>query len=114
MAVNKSTEFENPIQELARLHKNLSHPARIAILETLAERQSCLCGEIVEVLPLAQATVSQHIKELKEAGLIKGEIEGKTSCYCIDWEKWEELEKAMLTSFEKIHRHKENFKKGCC
>ncbi|TGL56364.1 ArsR family transcriptional regulator [Leptospira ognonensis] len=114
MAQNKKAEFAPEIQILAEFHRVLAHPARLAILETLAERQSCICGEIVDVLPLAQATVSQHLKELKDVGIVKGEIEGKTSCYCIDWEKWEELEKAMLSSFEKIHQYKENFKKGCC
>lgn len=64
----------------------LSHPARIAILKAIAERNSCICGEIVEVLPLAQSTVSQHLKELKNAGLIQGTVEGVKSCYCIDWD----------------------------
>lgn len=114
MAQNKKAEFAEEFQSLADFHKVLAHPARLAILETLAERQSCICGEIVAVLPLAQATVSQHLKEMKEVGIIKGEIEGKTSCYCIDWEKWEELENRILASFERIHQYKENFKQGCC
>lgn len=84
MAVNKSTSFSSDTQQLAALAKALGHPARIAILRTLAQRQSCICGEIVEVLPLSQATVSQHLKALKEAGLIKGEVDGVKSCYCLN------------------------------
>jgi ArsR family transcriptional regulator len=71
-------------RELARLAKALGHPARIAILRTLIERGECICGEIVEVLPLAQATVSQHLKVLKDAGLIQGEVDGPRVCYCVD------------------------------
>ncbi len=114
MAQNKKTEFAEEMQIRAEFHRLLSHPARLAILETLAERQSCICGEIVSVLPLAQATVSQHLKELKEEGIIKGEIDGNTSCYCINWEKWKELEKSISDSFERINQYKENFVNGCC
>lgn len=74
------TEFET----LATTCKALSHPARLAILQTLSRRGSCICGEIVDVLPLSQATVSQHLKILKDAGLITGEIDGQRSCYCIN------------------------------
>jgi DNA-binding transcriptional ArsR family regulator len=69
---------------LAELAKVLSHPARVEILRILAERQGCVCGEVVEVLPLAQATVSQHLKELKQAGLVSGTVEGPYSCYCLN------------------------------
>ncbi|MBK9335530.1 MAG: winged helix-turn-helix transcriptional regulator [Lewinellaceae bacterium] len=75
--------FENEVADLA---KALGHPARIAILKALAQRNSCVCGEIVDVLPLAQSTVSQHLKELKSAGLISGTVEGVKSCYCINWD----------------------------
>jgi ArsR family transcriptional regulator len=78
------TLFEDRHDELARACKALAHPARLAILETLAKRGSCICGEIVQVLPLSQATVSQHLKVLKEAGLIRGETDGPRSCYCLD------------------------------
>jgi DNA-binding transcriptional ArsR family regulator len=91
MAINKSAAFPEDVQELAALAKALGHPARIAILQTLAQKQSCICGEIVEVLPLSQATVSQHLKALKEAGLIKGEIEGVKSCYCLNMEYLERM-----------------------
>ena len=81
------TEFET----LATTCKALSHPARLAILQTLSRRGSCICGEIVDVLPLSQATVSQHLKILKDAGLITGEIDGQRSCYCINTETMRDL-----------------------
>jgi len=81
MGLTKSEEFTVKDNKLAKYVKALSHPARIAILRILIKRQSCICGDIVEELPLSQSTVSQH---LKEAGLIKGEIEGAKVCYCID------------------------------
>jgi ArsR family transcriptional regulator, arsenate/arsenite/antimonite-responsive transcriptional repressor len=83
--LNKKQEFEPTLIALADFAKVISHPARIAILNTLAARQTCICGELVEVLPLAQSTVSQHLKELKSMGLITGEIDGVKSCYCINW-----------------------------
>jgi ArsR family transcriptional regulator len=84
MVQRKDTEFPADDQRLADVAKALSHPARIAILRLLAQRGTCICGEIVEDLPLSQSTVSQHLKALKEAGLIKGTIEGPRSCYCLD------------------------------
>ena len=69
---------------LAERLKALGHPARLEILRVLAARGTCVCGEVVQVMPLAQATVSQHLKVLKEAGLIRGRIDGKNSCYCLD------------------------------
>jgi len=69
---------------LAARAKAIAHPARVQILRTLAQRGTCVCGQIVDVLPLAQATVSQHLKVLREAGLIKGEADGARSCYCLD------------------------------
>ncbi len=81
----RPVEGKEADQELASLTKALGHPARIQILRLLARRQSCICGEIVdEIDGLAQSTVSQHLKVLKEAGLIKGEIEGTAVCYCIE------------------------------
>jgi ArsR family transcriptional regulator len=70
--------------ELARLAKALGHPARVAILRRLLQQGDCVCGEIVSGLPLAQATVSQHLKVLKDAGLISGEVDGPRVCYCVD------------------------------
>ncbi|MBC8155658.1 MAG: winged helix-turn-helix transcriptional regulator [Bacteroidetes bacterium] len=86
MATNKKKAFDTVEISLADFAKALAHPARVAILKTLAQRSTCVCGELVNVLPLAQATVSQHLKELKNVGLIKGEIDGAKSCYCINWE----------------------------
>lgn len=69
---------------LARLAAALGHPARVAIIRLLKERETCICGEIVEVLPLAQSTVSQHLKVLKESGWIQGEVDGPRTCYCLN------------------------------
>src|SRR5207237_6818632 len=91
MAVHKKEAFTQKEQDLAAFAKALSHPARIAILKVLAQRNECICGEIVEVLPLAQSTVSQHLKELKNAGLINGTLEGPRSCYCINWKAFEKF-----------------------
>jgi ArsR family transcriptional regulator len=85
MATAKTESFEAADTELAALAKALAHPARIAILKLLAKRNTCVCGDIVDELPLAQATVSQHLKELKEAGLIRGTISGPRVCYCLDY-----------------------------
>lgn len=96
MASRKTAIFPNTDNELATLAKALGHPARVAILKELARRNVCVCGEIVGVLPLAQSTVSQHLKELKAAGLIRGTVEGVKSCYCINWEAIERL-KSLLS-----------------
>lgn len=81
-ALPEDAELYN--EQLARLAKALGHPARVAILRILLEKESCVCGEIVEQLPLAQSTVSQHLKQLKDAGLIRGEVDGPKVCYCIE------------------------------
>lgn len=86
MAINKKEAFLTDEIRLSDFARTLGHPARIAILKTLAEREECICGEIVEVLPLAQSTVSQHLKELKNIGLIQGTLNGPKSCYCINWD----------------------------
>jgi ArsR family transcriptional regulator, arsenate/arsenite/antimonite-responsive transcriptional repressor len=91
MAIHKKEEFTQKEQELAAFAKALSHPARIAILKVLAQKNECICGELVDVLPLAQSTVSQHLKELKNAGLITGETDGPKSCYCINWKAFEKI-----------------------
>jgi ArsR family transcriptional regulator len=92
MALNKKELFNEQDIFLAEMAKSLSHPARIQILRILAEKNTCICGEIVEILPLAQATVSQHLLELKKSGLVKGTIDGTKSCYCINWENFKKLE----------------------
>ena len=83
MGITKTEHFTTTQNELAVLAKAMGHPARIAIIEYLLKTESCICGDIVNELPLAQPTVSQHLKELKNAGLIKGNIEGTAICYCL-------------------------------
>jgi DNA-binding transcriptional ArsR family regulator len=83
------------MDRLADKLRALAHPARLEILRVLAARGTCVCGEVVEVMPLAQATVSQHLKVLKEAGLIRGRIDGKNSCYCLDPKRIAELREAV-------------------
>lgn len=108
MATSKRAAFDTEENELAEFAKALAHPARIAILKELARRQACICGEIVEVLPLAQSTVSQHLKELKEAGLIKGTVEGVKSCYCINSEAFLRFEQMLKPLFKSMES------KECC
>jgi ArsR family transcriptional regulator, arsenate/arsenite/antimonite-responsive transcriptional repressor len=84
VGATKADHFTEKQNEVALLAKALGHPARIAILEYLISVDTCICGDIVNELPLAQPTVSQHLKELKNAGLIKGTTEGNSICYCID------------------------------
>jgi ArsR family transcriptional regulator, arsenate/arsenite/antimonite-responsive transcriptional repressor len=88
-------EFPDKTLKLAEFAKAMSHPARIAILQTLAEKKECICGDLVVDLPLAQATVSQHLKVLKELDLIKGEINGPRSKYCINWSVFEKYQKQL-------------------
>ncbi len=84
MGATKTEHFTEKQNQIATIAKALGHPARIAIIEYLLKVNECICGDIVNELPLAQPTVSQHLKELKNAGLIKGNIEGNAICYCID------------------------------
>ncbi len=100
MGVTKAEEFSVKDNRVARYAKALSHPARIAILKLLLKKQACICGDIVEELPLSQSTVSQHLKELKEAGLIKGEIEGVRICYCIDENEWKQAQQSLADLFD--------------
>lgn len=100
MGLTKSEEFTRTQNDLAQLTKALGHPARIAILQYLVKTKSCVCGDIVDELPLSQSTVSQHLSELKKAGLIKGEIEGPSVCYCIDEKAWNKARKVIGELFE--------------
>lgn len=95
MGATKTADYSETELALARYAKALSHPARIAILQLLLQKQACICGDIVEELPLSQSTVSQHLKELKAAGLIKGEIEGVSTCYCIDDKEWQKAKQLL-------------------
>jgi DNA-binding transcriptional ArsR family regulator len=100
MGATKSSSFTSKENKLATYAKALAHPARIAILKILAKKQGCVCGSIVDELPLSQSTVSQHLKELKNAGLIKGEIEGAKICYCIDEKEWKAAQATVNQLFE--------------
>ena len=110
MGTTKAEEFSVKDNRVAKFAKALSHPARVAILKFLIKQQSCICGDIVEELPLSQSTVSQHLKELKEAGLIKGDIEGASVCYCIDPKEWEDAKKYLNELFDDY----KNVKAKCC
>lgn len=110
MAIHKREAFGKREQELAAFAKALAHPARIAILEVLAKRNECICGEIVEVLPLAQSTVSQHLKELKDAGLVNGTVDGPRSCYCINWKAFEKISTGFSLLFTRLKTNGEK----CC
>ena len=111
MAYSKKLEFSTDEIKAAEIAKALSHPARVAIIKFLAEQKSCICNDIVEQLPLSQSTVSQHLKELKKVGLIKGEIDGPRVCYCIDKENWKQAQ-AVFTQLFKMNF--ESMKTKCC
>lgn len=98
MGVTKSEIFSPLQNKIANIARVLGHPARIAILQQIMRTQSCICGELTTEIGLAQPTISQHLKELKSIGLIKGNIEGVKVCYCIDQEKWKEMN-SLLTEF---------------
>jgi DNA-binding transcriptional ArsR family regulator len=105
MGLSKTEEYSKIQNEIASLAKALGHPARVAILQYLAERKTCVCGDIVEELPLSQSTVSQHLKELKKVGLIKGDIEGPTVCYCVDMKVLTRARKLLNDLFQEVHEH---------
>lgn len=110
MGATKTEHFTHKQNEMARLAKALGHPARIAIMEYLLKVDTCICGDIVNELPLAQPTVSQHLKELKNAGLIKGDIEGNTICYCIDEKALNKLQSYFGNIASKLEKKNNN----CC
>lgn len=91
MGTTKSNQFTVSQNRKAALYKALGHPARIAIIEFIIKQDSCVCGDIVDELPLSQSTISQHLKELKNVGIIKGDISGVKTCYCIDENVLDEL-----------------------
>jgi DNA-binding transcriptional ArsR family regulator len=110
MGATKTDHFTDKQNTIALLAKALGHPARVAIIEYLLKVDACICGDIVNELPLAQPTVSQHLKELKNAGLIKGDIEGNTICYCIDEKVFDKLKNYFTGIQNKIDKKKAN----CC
>ena len=100
MGVTKTQVFTDQQNRIADLAKALAHPARVAIIQHLLKEKSCVCGDLVEVLPLAQATVSQHLKELKNIGILHGEINPPRVCYCINETVWEEAKVIFGEIFE--------------
>lgn len=101
MGTTKTKDYSVQELSIAKYAKALSHPARVAILNVLLKKKACICGDIVDELPLSQSTVSQHLKELKEAGLIKGDIEGVSVCYCVDEKEWLKAKNQLNQLFDK-------------
>ena len=110
MGASNTALFSDKQNTIASLAKALGHPARVAIIDYLLKVDSCICGDIVNEIPLAQPTVSQHLKELKTAGLIKGDIEGNRICYCIDEKGLEKLQQYFSSIAAKLAKKKSN----CC
>lgn len=106
MGITKTISYTKTELDTARYAKALAHPARIAIIQLLLKKQTCICGDIVDELPISQSTVSQHLKELKEVGLIKGEIEGTSVCYCLDEKEWSKASSLIIDLFNKVSLNK--------
>lgn len=110
MGTTKTDKYTAQQLGLSLYAKALAHPARLAIINYLLEKKDCVCGDIVEELPIAQATVSQHLKELKKAGLIQGTIQGPKTCYCLNVDVWQNAQTEFNALFASIERHKTT----CC
>jgi predicted transcriptional regulator len=110
MGLTKEEIFTNDQNYFADIAKVLGHPARIAIIQNLIEKNTCVCGELVDEIGLAQATISQHLKELKRIGIIQGSIEGTKVCYCINPIKWKEVQ----SLFDKLFSSLIGKDKSCC
>lgn len=102
MGASKTNLFTSEQNALALMAKAVAHPARIAILQYLLNKNACICGDLVEELGLAQATISQHLKELKNAGIIQGSIEGVSVCYCIDPKVWDKYNQMFSAFFREL------------
>jgi DNA-binding transcriptional ArsR family regulator len=109
MGITRTDIFTERQNKLALMLKAIAHPARIAILQHLIKTEACICGDLVDELGLAQATISQHLKELKNAGFIKGTIEGNSVCYCIDPKNWASYKKELDVLFGSYKPGQ-----GCC
>lgn len=109
MGITKTEIFSERQNRLAGMMKALAHPARIAIIQQLVKSNTCICGDLVDELGLAQSTISQHLKELKSVGLIQGTIEGTSRCYCIDEKVWKKFSKEFETFFTEFKPIK-----SCC
>ncbi|MFA5298072.1 MAG: metalloregulator ArsR/SmtB family transcription factor [Lutibacter sp.] len=110
MGITKSEIFSAEQNQIAAIAKAFAHPARVAILQQLFKLDACICGDLVEEIGLAQPTISQHLKELKNLGLIKGNIEGTSVCYCINEEVWV-TSKLLFMEFLNLNS---NLKTKCC
>jgi DNA-binding transcriptional ArsR family regulator len=111
MAVARKQEFSRKENDIADFAKALAHPARVEILTTLAEKKECICGDLVLDLPLAQSTVSQHLKALKRIGVVKGTIDGPRSRYCIDWKVLGKYQRELVGWSEKMTKLRAD---NCC
>ena len=109
MGATKTDHYSDYQNEIAKIAKALGHPARVAIIGYLVQKNACICGDIVNELPLAQPTVSQHLKELKNAGIIKGEVEGNSICYCVDEQVIEKITDCLSDILEKLKN-----RTACC
>jgi len=113
MGLTKQEIFSAEQNNIAAIAKVLGHPARIAILQNILQKNTCICGDLVEEIGLAQATISQHLKELKNLGIIRGEIEGTKVCYCIDPEKWKEIQDVFSRLFDTLDCCQSNPSHSC-
>jgi DNA-binding transcriptional ArsR family regulator len=102
MGLTKAENFTKEQNELATIAKALGHPARIAILQHLLKTNACICNDLVDVIPLAQPTISRHLKELKAVGIIKGTVEGTSMNYCINGERWKAVQSTMSELFNRF------------
>ncbi|MGN6569719.1 MAG: ArsR/SmtB family transcription factor [Flavipsychrobacter sp.] len=109
MGATKTDLFTKKQNDIAAIAKAIAHPARIAILQELLKTNACICGDLVDELGLAQATISQHLKELKNVGLIKGTVEGTSVCYCINETVWNNYRAVFMQFFKEV-----SMKGSCC
>ncbi len=100
MGLTKSQLFNETQNQISEFAKAFAHPARVAIIQELLRRRSCICGDLADVLPLSQSTISQHLKELKRTGIIRGDVDGPRVCYCIDRANWNKASVALRDLFD--------------
>ncbi|UNY98895.1 metalloregulator ArsR/SmtB family transcription factor [Zhouia spongiae] len=112
MGITKTDIFTEEQNQIAKIAKVIGHPARVAIIQHLIKVNQCICGDLVDVIGLAQPTISQHLRELKNIGLIKGNIEGTSVCYCIDSENWNRF-KSLLSTFFDTYKSDDR-RDSCC
>jgi len=110
MGISKTNLFTDQQNEFAQLAKVLGHPARLAIIDHLLRANTCICGDLVDELGLAQATISQHLRELKKMGIIQGNIEGNAVCYCINEKKWLKVKSTFEAFFDRYPVNEDD----CC